>query len=273
MYLAAGVCEHRPVDSHEEVRVPLATEELTQFQLDRYSRQIRLEGFGLEGQKALRDAHVVISRGGGVGGTVAAHLALAGVGRLTIAHDGKVVPEYLNRWPLAFPDDVGRPCADAFADSLHRINPDIDVTTISEYVSDDNAFDIAGDADMIADGAPLFEERYALNRVAITNRIPMVSGAMYDTEGYILTVRPGETPCLACVYPVKPAYWRDVSVFPVISPISGMVGTIMAMEVIKVLTGFAPPLDSQLMFFDLRTNMVRLFDVARQPGCLVCSGL
>ncbi len=253
--------------------MPLETADFTQFQLDRYSRQIRLEGFGLEGQKALRDAHVVISRGGGVGGTVATHLARAGIGRLTIAHAGNIVPEYLNRMLLAFPDDVGRPCADVFADSLHRINPDVHVTTIPEYVSDDNAADIVGDADMIADGAPLFEERYALNKIAVAKRIPLVSGAMYDTEGYITTVRPGKTPCLACVYPVKPDYWQDITVFPAISPGPGMVGAVMAMEVIKLLTGFAPPLDKQLMFFDLRLNMVRLFEVARRSDCLVCSDL
>jgi molybdopterin/thiamine biosynthesis adenylyltransferase len=212
----------------------------------------------------------VISRGGGVGGTVAAHLAMAGVGRLTIAHGGVVVPEYLNRWLLARTEDVGRPCADAFADTLAHINPEVEVTTIPEYVSEENVASIVGDADLIADGAPLFEERFALNQAAVDKGIPLVSGAMYDTEGYVTTVFPGRTPCLSCIYPQKPDYWNDVSVFPVMSPASGLVGTVMAMEVIKVLTGFAEPLDAQLMFFDLRTNMIRLFNVARRSDCHTC---
>ncbi|WP_455361174.1 HesA/MoeB/ThiF family protein [Streptomyces sp. SYSU K21746] len=247
--------------------------DFTQFQLDRYSRQIRQDGFGLDGQRRLRDAHVVISRGGGVGGTVAAHLAMAGVGRLTVAHGGTVVPEFLNRWLLASADDLGRPCADAFADTLRRINPEVDVTTIAEYVTPDNVRSIVGDADLIADGAPLFEERYALNQAAVDLGIPLVSGAMYDTEGYVMTVRPGRTPCLTCVYPQKPDYWNDIGVFPVMSPASGLVGTMTAMEAIKVITGFAEPLDSQLMYFDLRTNMTRLLNVLRRPDCQTCGSL
>ncbi|GAB2715946.1 HesA/MoeB/ThiF family protein [Streptomyces bullii] len=251
----------------------LQAPDFTQFQLDRYSRQLRLDGFGLEGQRRLRDAHVVISRGGGVGGTVATHLAMAGVGRLTVAHGGEIVPEYLNRMLLANPKDVGRPCVDAFADALHRINPDVEVTTYPEYVNDDNVLRIVGDAGLIADGAPLFEERYALNRAAVELGIPLVSGAMYDTEGYITTVRPGRTPCLSCIYPTKPPYWTNIKVFPALSTAPGLVGTVMAMEVIKVITGFAEPLDSQLMFFDLRTNMTRLLNVARRPECTVCGHL
>ncbi|WP_406864437.1 HesA/MoeB/ThiF family protein [Streptomyces sp. HUAS MG47] len=249
------------------------TAEFTEFQLERYSRQLRDGGFGLEGQRRLRDAHVVISRGGGVGGTVAAQLAMAGVGRLTVAHGGDVVPEFLNRWLLASPDDLGRPCADAFADTLRRINPDAEITTIPEYVSPDNVRSIVSDATLIADGAPLFEERYALNQAAVDLRIPLVSGAMYDTEGYITTVVPGRTPCLACIYPEKPPYWTDIKVFPVMGPAPGLVGSVMAMEAIKLITGFAEPLESKLMFFDLRTNMTRLLNIARRPDCAVCGAL
>ncbi|HEX8347895.1 MAG TPA: HesA/MoeB/ThiF family protein [Actinoplanes sp.] len=251
----------------------LQAPDFTQFQLDRYSRQLRLDGFGIEGQRRLRDAHVAISRGGGVGGTVASHLAMAGVGRLTVAHGGEIVPEYLNRMLLANPKDVGRPCVDAFADSLARINPDVEVTTYPEYVTDDNVLRIVGDADLIADGAPLFEERYALNKAAIKLGRPLVSGAMYDTEGYITTVLPGRTPCLLCLYPTKPPYWTDIKVFPAMSTAPGLVGAVMAMEVIKVLTGFAEPLTNQMMFFDLRSNMSRLLKVARRPDCTVCSHL
>jgi molybdopterin-synthase adenylyltransferase len=251
----------------------MATEvdDFTEFQLERYSRQIRLDGFGLDGQRKLRAAHVAISRGGGVGGTIAIHLARAGIGKLTIAHGGVLVPEYLNRMPLIFAEDVGRPCVDAFGDMLARVNRDVEVNLVGEHVSDGNVRAVVDGADVIADGAPLFEERYALNRAAVDLGVPMVSGAMYDTEGVVTTIVPRRSPCLACIYPEKPAYWTNVKVFPAIGPGPTMVGAMAAMEVIKLITGFARPLDSRLWFFDMRTNETRLLRVRRNPDCPVCA--
>ncbi|MEU5878801.1 HesA/MoeB/ThiF family protein [Spirillospora sp. NPDC047279] len=251
----------------------IEVEDFTDFQLGRYSRQIRLEGFGLAAQRRLRESHVAISRGGGVGGTIALHLARAGIGRLTIAHGGTLVPEYLNRMPLIFTGDIGRPCVEAFADTLAKVNPDVSVQVVGSYVTDDNVEEIVGDADLIADGAPLFEERYALNRAAVARRLPLVSGAMYDTEGFVTTVRPGSGPCLACIFPVRPDYWTDIGVFPAIGPGPTIVGAMAAMEVIKVLTGFGEPLDSRMWFFDLRTNMTQTLKVGRDPDCTVCAHL
>lgn len=249
------------------------TEEFTEQQLARYSRQIRLDGFGLDGQRRLRDAHVVISRCGGVGGTVATYLARAGVGRLTVAHGGTVEAEYLNRMLLAFDSDLGRPCADAFADSLPRINPDVSVRTIASNVTEDNVSDIAAGADLIVDGAPLFEERYLLNQEAVRRGVPLVSAAMYDTEGYVVTVQPGRTACLRCIYPERPDYWTSIKVFGVIAPVCATVASVAAMEVVKVLTGFGQPLDSQMWFCDLSTNVARLLTVKRRGDCPVCGHL
>jgi len=181
-----------------------------------------------------------------------------------------VVAEYLNRMPLVFQEDLGRPCVDAYADMLAKVNPDVRVRTVGECVSPGNVDGIVAGADVIADGAPLFEERYVLNDAAVRRGLPLVSGAMYDTEGYVTTVLPGRTPCLACIYPVKPGYWTDVKVFPAIGPGPTIVGAMAAMEIIKLLTGFGEPLNSQLWFFDLRTNMTRLLSVHRRPDCAVC---
>jgi molybdopterin-synthase adenylyltransferase len=247
--------------------------ELTEFQLARYERQIRMEGFGVAAQRRLRDSHVAISRGGGVGGTVAIHLARAGIGALTIAHAGEVHPEYLNRMPLVFQEDVGRRCVDAYGAMLARVNSDVQVRLISEYASPGNVDDIVTGADAIADGAPLFEERYTLNAAAVRHGLPMVSAAMYDTEGYVITVRPGKTPCLACIYPTKPDYWTDIKVFPAIGPGPTIIGAMAAMEIIKILTGFGEPLDSQIWYSDLRTNVSQLLSVRRRPDCPVCGDL
>lgn len=240
------------------------------FELERYSRQIRIEGFGLESQRRLKAATVMISRVGGVGGAVAMNLANAGIGRLVIAHGGRVVPEYLNRWHLAVPSDIDRPCTEVFVERLKTINPNMDIVAVSETVSEDNVTKLVSQVDLVVDGAPLFEERYLMNQEAVRQGKPLVMGAMYSTEGYITTIVPGETPCLACIYPKKPDYWTNIKVFPAIGPGPVIVGSMAAMEAIKVLTGFGQPLKNVLWFFDLETNIVRRLRVNRRPDCPVC---
>lgn len=244
---------------------------LSEFEQERYSRQLRIEGFGLEGQLKLRNSTALVSRVGGVGGTAAMNLARAGIGRLVLAHHGEVVPEYLNRWQLITPDDVGRPCVEAWAEKLHRINPDMEIIAVPEYVNERNAPELVAQADIVIDGAPLFEERYAMNREAVRQGKPICMGAMYSTEGYASTFIPGETACLSCIYPTPPEYWTDIKVFPAIGPGPVLVGTTIAMEAIKVLTGFGEALLNKLWFFDLATNAVRHFSIKRRPDCEVCN--
>lgn len=240
------------------------------FELERYSRQIRIEGFGLESQRRLKAATVMISRVGGVGGTVAMNLARAGIGRLVIVHGGHIVPEYLNRMQLALPSDVDRPCTEVFVERLKAMNPDMDIIAVPENVSEGNVAELVAKANLVVDGAPLFEERYLMNQESVRQGKPLVMGAMYSTEGYVTTIVPGETPCLACIYPKKPDYWTNIKVFPAIGPGPVIVGSMAAMEAIKVLTGFGQPLKNVLWFFDLETNIVRRLRVNRRPDCPVC---
>lgn len=242
----------------------------TESELARYTRQTRIEGFGLEGQRRLKAATVMVSRVGGVGGTAAMNLARAGVGKLILVHGGHIVPEYLNRMQLAVPADVGRPCTEAFVEKLRAINPDVALQAVPQNVCEENIADLVRQADLIVDGAPLFEERYLLNREAVRQGKPLVSGAMYSTEGYVTNVIPGETPCLACVYPEKPDYWTNINVFPAIGPGPVLVGTMLAMEAIKIISGFGQPLKNVLWYFDLETAQVQRLRIARRPECGVC---
>jgi molybdopterin-synthase adenylyltransferase len=242
-------------------------------QSGRYARQIGLDGFGPEGQQRLRNSHVAVSRCGGVGGTVAMHLARAGVGQLTIAHGGTIELEALNRMPLAFTEDVGRPASDVHAGTIARINPDVRLHPIHSNITEHNVVDFVRDADVIVDGAPLFEERYLMNREAVRQKRPLVTGAMYATEGCVTTIVPGETPCFACLNPASPDYWNTIYVFPAISPVPAMVGAVMAMEVIKLITGCGEPLYNKLWFFDMHTNISSRISVRRRSDCEVCGDL
>lgn len=235
----------------------------------RYSRQLDIDGFGGQAQARLKAATVAISRCGGVGGTCAMLLARAGIGRLILAHGGHVTLENLNRMHLAGTSDLDRPYTDAFVDALRDINPSVSLIPVPENVSCGNVRELVTQADLVADGAPLFEERWLMNSEAIRQNKPLVSGAMYDLEGYVTTIIPGCTPCLSCIYPAKPDYWT-LTAFPVIAPISTLVGAIMAMEVIKLLTGVGDTLQGLLWRWDIRSNLAKQFKVVKRVDCPVC---
>lgn len=245
---------------------------LTELEHEIYARQIRLQDFGAEAQGRLKRASVLVSRAGGLGGTSAMMLARAGVGRLILAHGGVVEPENLNRMHLAFREDLGRPRVEAFRETLRRINPDLEVIAVAENVSDANAPGLFEQADVVVDGAPLFEERQAMNREAVRQGKPLVMAAMFALEGYLTVIDPGRTPCLTCLYPATPPQWT-IDIFPVITCSSAVVATLAAMEAIKLLTGYGEVLRNRLLYFDLMDNTFRRLQVSRRPDCPVCGHL
>jgi molybdopterin/thiamine biosynthesis adenylyltransferase len=212
---------------------------------------------------------VLVSRAGGLGGTAALQLAKAGIGRLIIAHDGVVEPENLNRMLLAMPADLGRLRVDAFKETLATVNPSVEVVVEASNAHSANASVLAADADVIVDAAPLFDERYALNGAAVSLGRPLVTAAMFGLEGYVTTIEVPATPCLACIYPTAPPDWH-LRCFPVVLPSSALVGTVAAMEVIKVLTGCGTPLHNTLLYCDLTDSSFQRLTVARRADCEVC---
>jgi molybdopterin/thiamine biosynthesis adenylyltransferase len=162
---------------------------------------------------------------------------------------------------------------EVFLEKLRAINPDVELVGSPENVAAHNVAGLVAQADVVADGAPLFEERYLMNAAAVRQRKPLVVGAMYGTEGFVSTIVPGETACLACIYRSKPDYWTSIEVFPAIAPAPALVGSMIAMEVIKLVTGFGKPLKGRVWFFDLEHNQTRQFTVKRQPDCSVCGTL
>lgn len=242
--------------------------ELTDTERAVYEWQMWVPGFGEAGQRALKAATVLVSRCGGLGGVVAYELAAAGVGRLVIAHAGNVRPSDLNRQLLMTHDWIGRPRVESAARRLCELNPFLEIVPVPENVSEANAERLVGQVDLVVDCAPLFEERLLMNREAVRQNKPLVECAMYDLEARITTVRPGETPCLSCLYPEPPASWKRE--FPVFGAVSGTVACLGAMEAIKVLAGLGEPLYGQLLCCDLREMTFRRLTVARNPKCPVC---
>ena len=229
--------------------------DLTPDERLRYQWQLWVREFGEEQQRRLKGATALVSRIGGVGGAAAMQLAAAGIGRLVLAHAGNLRLDDLNRQLLMTTDWIGKPRIESAERMLRALNPNVQVETVGENISEENAAGLVARCDIVVSAAPLFAERLLMNREAVGQRKPLVDCSMYDLEGRVTTVIPGQTPCLACLYPEPPTNWKRQ--FPVISPIASTVGCLAAMEAIKVVTGVGEPLAGKLLTFDLRDMVFR----------------
>lgn len=243
--------------------------ELTATDRARYEWQMWTPGVGEEGQRRLKDASVLISRCGGVGGSVALELAAAGVGRLIIAHAGDIKPSDLNRQLLMTDAAIGTSRAESIRRRLLEFNPHIAVEVVPENIGEENVDDLVARADVVAGCAPLFPERFAMNAACVRAGKPLVDAAMYDFEIQLGVYDARRGPCLRCVYPEAPPDWRRQ--FPVFGAVSATVGAMAAAEVIKLVTGVGEPLIGRLLHGDLRTMEFRRPRVRPDPRC-ACRG-
>lgn len=245
--------------------------ELTPVERNRYEWQLSVRDFGEEGQRRLKAATVLISRIGGVGGSAAMQLAAAGVGRLILAHAGDVRLNDLNRQLLMTTDWIGKPRVESAVRRLRELNPHVEIETVAENINDSNAAELVRRCDVVVSAAPLFAERLLMNREAVRHRKPLVDSAMYELEGRLTTILPGRSPCLSCLYPEPPPNWKRE--FPVFSAVSSTVGSLAAMEVIKLITGIGEPLTGRLLTFDLRDVTFRAIPILRQADCVTCGSI
>lgn len=244
---------------------------LTDHERAVYEWQMWVEDFGKAGQERLKSASVLISRAGGVGGVVAYQLAAAGVGKLVIAHAGNVKPSDLNRQLLMTHDWLGKPRIESIQRRLHDLNPRIEVVGVGENICEENAAELVQQVDIVVDCAPLFPERFAMNRQCVAQRKPMVECAMFEMDAQCTTIIPGQSPCLACLYPVAPPTWKRQ--FPVFGAVSGTIACVAAVEVIKLIGGFGEPLVGRMLRCDLRSMIFRTLDVRRRADCPVCGNI
>ena len=238
---------------------------------DLYAWQMDLPGFGSAAQRRLKGASVLISRCGGIGGVAALELAAAGVGRLIIAHAGRLKPSDLHRQVLQQSDRIGRPRLESITERLQALNPRVEVVGIPENASAENADRLVGLADVVIDAAPMFQERLALNDAAVRLGRPMVEASMHGWDAHVTSFMPGSGPCLRCLCPEVPPDWTRR--FPVLGAVSGTAGCIAAAEAVKLLTGLGQPLVGTLLALDLLKGACRRLSITRDPACPVCAGV
>jgi molybdopterin/thiamine biosynthesis adenylyltransferase/molybdopterin converting factor small subunit len=244
---------------------------LSEEERARYEWQMWTPNFGEAGQLRLKGATVLISRIGGVGGAVAQQLAMAGVGRLIVAHAGNVRASDLNRQVLMTTPGLDEPRLQMAMRSLTALNPEVKLVGLPENMSDANADTWVARADVVVSAAPRFGERFALQRAAVRLGKPLVDAAMYDLTGQVLTVQPGVSACLGCLYPEEPNAWKRE--FPVFGAVAATIGSLAAVEVIKLLAGLGEPLTGRLLLFDFATMTSRRIPVTRDPACRLCGML
>jgi len=246
--------------------------ELTLRDREMFKRQMQIPGFGEEGQLRLKGSSALVTRVGGLGGPVALYLAMAGIGKLVIAHSGTLTWSNLNRQILMRHDYVGKPRITCATELFARLHPECEVVAVGENADEEHAREWVSQVDIVCDCPPTFEERYALNKACVELRKPMVEAAMYGLEGTLTTIVPGETPCLACLVPETPSWWQPYG-FPVLGAVAAALGCLAAVEAIKVLTGFGELLKGQMLTYDANAMEFLKFPVKRRPGCPVCGHL
>jgi molybdopterin/thiamine biosynthesis adenylyltransferase len=235
-----------------------------------YEWQIWVEDFGEAGQEKLKDCTALISRVGGLGGPLAYALAAAGIGKLVIAHGGNTKHSDLNRQITQTYDWLGKERVQSSKRRLQELNPRLEVDAVAANVTDANVADLVGRVDIVFDCAPMFQERFLMNRECVRQEKPLIEAAMFDMEGQLTTIIPGETPCLNCIYPEIPPHWKRE--FPVFGAVSGVVANLAAMEGIKTIAGFGETLKGQMLYYDTRYMDFRKVAIAKDPECSVCGG-
>jgi len=245
----------------------------TEDEVLRYSRHIILPKIGGAGQRKLLDAKVLCVGAGGLGSPVAMYLAAAGVGTLGIVDFDRVDLTNLQRQLLHDTDDVGRPKVESAIERLEGINPTIDYVPHDTVLTSDNAMDILSGYDVVVDGSDNFPVRYLVNDATQMLGTPLVYGSIYQFEGQASVFLPGQgTPCYRCLFPQPPPpgavpSCSEAGVFGVLP---GIVGSIQAVEAIKVITGIGTPLVGRLLLFDALDMEFTSVKLRWDPACPVC---
>src|SRR5580692_1763368 len=245
---------------------------LSSEQRNRYQRHLLLPEIGETGQLKLLDSKVLLLGAGGLGSPAAIYLAAAGVGTLGIIDMDVVDASNLQRQILHNTDRIGERKVDSAKKTLTLINPDVNVVTYDVRLGADNILDIIDGYDVIVDGTDNFPTRYLVNDASLLKRIPVVHGSIFRFEGQATVFHPYQGPCYRCMIPEPPPAELAPSCAEagVLGVLPGIIGSIQAVEAIKMLLGLGDPLVGRLLSYDALEESFRTFKVRRDPACPAC---
>jgi len=242
---------------------------LTRDERERYDRQIMVEGLGEEGQEKLMRARVFIAGAGGLGSPASIYLVAAGVGTIRVVDHDRVELSNLNRQVLHWDEDMGRRKVDSATEKLKKLNQGVEIEAIEGMITEANISQLVAGFDLIVDAMDNLPTRYLLNKAALEKDIPLFHGTVYGFEGRAMTIIPGKTACLWCVYRGAIPEGK----FPVIGVTPAVIGCIQATEVIKYILGIGELLTNRLLIYDgLNLKFIEL-EVKRDQNCEHCGHL
>ena len=242
-------------------------------QRNRYARHLLLPEVGVEGQVKLLASKILMLGAGGLGSPSAMYLAAAGVGTIGIVDMDEVDASNLQRQILHNVDRIGDRKVDSAKKTLTLLNPDVNVVAYDTRLSADNVLDIIDGYDVIIDGADNFPSRYLLNDASLVKRMPVVHGSIFRFEGQVTVFNPYAGPCYRCMIPEPPPAELAPSCAEagVLGVLPGIIGSIQALEAIKILLGIGDTLQGRLMVYDSLEQSFRTLNVRRSPDCPACS--
>jgi sulfur-carrier protein adenylyltransferase/sulfurtransferase len=246
---------------------------LTAEQRNRYQRHLLLPEVGVAGQAKLLDSKILMLGAGGLGSPAALYLAAAGIGTIGIVDMDEVDASNLQRQILHNLDRIGDRKVDSAKKSITLINPDVNVVTYDTRLSADNVMNIIDGYDVIIDGADNFPSRYLLNDASLKKKIPVVHGSIFRFEGQATVFNPYVGPCYRCMIPEPPPADLAPSCAEagVLGVLPGIIGSIQALEAIKIILGIGDTLAGRLLAYDSLEQSFRTFRVPRDPSCPACS--
>ena len=240
---------------------------------ERYSRQILLPEFGEQGQGRLKNARVLIIGAGGLGSPAALYLAAMGVGTIGIVDYDTIALSNLHRQILYDANDVGESKTETSTERLRHSNPQIEIAPYDLRLTTENALDVLAGFDLVLDGSDNFATRYLVNDACLIHGIPLVSASILRFEGQLSVFGLDGAPCYRCVYPEAPGLGEAPSCSDagVIGVLPGVMGTLMAMEAIKIIARIGEPLAGKMLLYNALDTSFRILQVARDPSCSICS--
>ncbi len=239
--------------------------------INRYARHLVLKEIGGPGQRALLASRIVIVGAGGLGGPAGLYLAAAGVGHITIIDDDVVEASNLQRQVQFVHTDIGMEKSAALSDTLKELNPDIDIRRKNIRLTADNAGELLSGYDVILDGTDSFETRFHINDASRKTKTPLISGALGRFDGQVGIFNLNETdPCYRCLVPEIPPNAETCSEVGVVGAMAGVVGSVMALETIKLITGAGDSLAGRLWVYDGLRAESRTVRLSKDPKCPAC---
>ena len=252
---------------------PAASDKFSEVELERYARHIVLREVGGAGQQKLRRARVLVVGAGGLGSPALMYLAAAGVGTIGVIDDDVVSLSNLQRQVLFRDGDIDMPKVFASQKNLGALNPHVEILPYNRALTGEIAADLIGGFDLVLDGTDTFATRAAVNAACVATRTPLISGAISQWEGQVTLFDPANgTPCYACIFPKEPAEGLAPSCAQagVVGALPGVVGSMMALEAIKAITGAGQGLRGEMLIYDALHGESRRVAISRRADCTVC---